>query len=55
MPHTDPEDAATHTGEIDVPAPSDADRKAMFERYAAHPNPLAGKEVIGVSLLDSEL
>ena len=24
------------------------DRKAMFERYAAQPNPLAGKEVIGV-------
>jgi len=38
----------THTGEIDVPTPSAADRKAMFERYAAQPNPLAGKEVIGV-------
>lgn len=24
------------------------DRKAMFERYAAQPNPLAGKDVIGV-------
>ena len=24
------------------------DRKAMFERYPAQPNPLAGKQVIGV-------
>ncbi len=38
----------THTGEIELPTPSEADRKAMFERYAAQPNPLAGKEVISV-------
>lgn len=38
----------THTGETELPTPSEADRKAMFERYAAQPNPLAGKEVIGV-------
>ena len=38
----------THTGELELPTPSEADRKAMFERYAAQPNPLEGKEVIGV-------
>ena len=38
----------THTGETELPTPSEADRKAMFERYAAHPNPLAGTEGIGV-------
>ena len=38
----------THTGELELPTPSEADRKAMFERYAAQPNPLAGKEVINV-------
>lgn len=30
----------THTGEIELPEPSEADRKSMFERYAAMPNPL---------------
>lgn len=38
----------THTGEIDIPTPTQADRDLMFERYAAQPNPLAGKQVIGV-------
>jgi len=38
----------THTGELELPTSSEADRKAMFERYAAQPNPLEGKEVIGV-------
>lgn len=38
----------THTGELELPVPSDADRKAMFERYKAQPNPLAGKQVIAV-------
>lgn len=38
----------THTGEIDLPTPSEADRKAMFERFEAQPNPLTGKQVIGV-------
>lgn len=40
----------THTGEFELPTPSDADRKAMFERYAAMPNPFAGKEVIVVEV-----
>lgn len=40
----------THTGETDLPTPSEDDRKAMFERYAAQPNPLAGKKVIEVSI-----
>jgi len=38
----------THTGELALRTPSDDDRKAMFERYAAQPNPLEGKNVIGV-------
>jgi len=38
----------THTGEFDLLAPSEADRKAMFERYAAQPNPLAGKNIMVV-------
>lgn len=38
----------THTGDFALPESSEDDRKAMFERYAAQPNPLAGKEVIGV-------
>lgn len=38
----------THVGEFDLPIPSDADRKAMFERYILQPDPLAGKEVIKV-------
>lgn len=36
----------THTGEIELPTPTEDDRKAMFERYAAQPNPLAGKRAI---------
>ena len=38
----------THTGEFDLPETTDEDRKVFFERYSAMPNPLAGKEVIGV-------
>lgn len=38
----------THVGEIELPEPSEADRAAMFERYAAQPNPLAGKKAISV-------
>lgn len=37
-----------HTGDFALPESTAEDRKAMFERYAAQPNPLAGKEVIGV-------
>lgn len=40
----------THTGEFDLPTPSKEDRDAMFQRYAAQPNPLAGKEVIAVTV-----
>lgn len=38
----------THTGEFDLPQPTDGDRAAMFERYKSQPDPLAGKEVIGI-------
>jgi hypothetical protein len=38
----------THDGELELPTPSKSDRWAMFERYVAQPNPLEGKEVIGV-------
>jgi hypothetical protein len=38
----------THIGEIELPNPSETERKAMFERYAEQPNPLTGKEVIVV-------
>jgi hypothetical protein len=38
----------THTGELELPTPSAADRQAMFERYIAQPDPLAGKEVTAV-------
>lgn len=37
-----------HIGEIDLPTPSAEDRKAMFERFAAMPNPSAGKDVMAV-------
>ncbi len=40
----------SHTGELELPTPSEADREAMFERYVAQPNPLAGKEVMVVSV-----
>lgn len=39
---------ASHTGEIDVPEPSETDREEMFQRYLSQPNPLAGKDVIPV-------
>ena len=38
----------THTGEIELPNPTNDERKAMFERFKAMPNPLEGKDVIGV-------
>jgi len=40
----------SHTGEIELPTPTEDERKAMFERYAAQPNLLAGKTVIGVQV-----
>ncbi|MBM4091550.1 MAG: hypothetical protein FJ276_19300 [Planctomycetes bacterium] len=36
----------THVGEIELPESTEDDRKAMFERYKALPNPLEGKNVI---------
>jgi hypothetical protein len=44
----DSEYDTTHTGEIDLPEPTAEDRKLFFDRYAAQPNPLAGKQVIVV-------
>ena len=38
----------THTGEITLPTPTAEERKLMFERYVEQPNPLEGKNVIGV-------
>lgn len=40
----------THTGEHELPEPTENDRAAMFERYKAQPNPLEGKEVVAVQL-----
>lgn len=37
----------THTGTIKLPTPSAKDRKLMLERYAAQPDPLVGKRVVG--------
>lgn len=36
----------THTGEIELPEPTEQDRAEMFERYKEMPNPLAGKDVV---------
>lgn len=36
----------THTGEYPLRAMTPEENKAALERYAAMPNPLAGKEVI---------
>lgn len=38
----------THVGEIDLPATTKEQQKLFFERFAAMPNPLAGKDVIRV-------
>ncbi len=38
----------THTGEHPLRAMTADENKAALERYAAMPNPLAGKQVIGV-------
>jgi len=40
----------THTGEFDLPEPTEEDKKTFFERFKQMPNPLADKEVIGVAL-----
>ena len=44
------EDLGIITGETGLMTPTEDDHKAMFERYAAQPNPLAGKEVIAVQV-----
>jgi hypothetical protein len=36
----------THTGEIELPEPTEQARAEMFERYKGMPNPLAGKDVM---------
>jgi hypothetical protein len=38
----------THTGEYTLTEPSEEDRAKMLELYKEQPNPLEGKEVIGV-------
>lgn len=38
----------THTGVIDLPVPSEDDRKTMLQRFLEQPNPLAGKTVIPI-------
>ena len=38
----------THTGEFELPETTSEERKIFFERFAAMPNPLADKKVIGV-------
>lgn len=40
----------THTGEYELPEPTDSDRLAITERYMAQPNPLEGKDVVTVSV-----
>ncbi|MFM7007826.1 MAG: hypothetical protein ACKO0Z_00590 [Betaproteobacteria bacterium] len=40
----------THTGEHPLRAMTPEENKAALERYAAMPNPLAGKEVIAVQV-----
>ena len=36
----------THTGNIEIPVPTEADRAEMFQRYKAQSNPLEGKYVL---------
>lgn len=40
----------SHTGTIELPEPSESDRKAMLQRFLEQPSPLAGKTVIPVVL-----
>lgn len=37
-----------HIGSIELPTPTAKDRELMFERFAAQPNSLAGKDVVCV-------
>jgi hypothetical protein len=38
----------THTGEIELPTPTNEDRQLMTQLYFAQPNPLLGKDVVAV-------
>ena len=38
----------SHIGDYPLPTPTKEDQTVFFERFAAQPNPLAGKNVIGV-------
>lgn len=38
----------THVGEVELPTPSEADRTAMFLRFAAQPNPLASRKPLTI-------
>ena len=40
----------THTGEVELPETTKEEQKIFFERFAAMPNPLIGKDVIAVSV-----
>lgn len=42
----------SHVGDYPLPEPTEEDRAAMMEIYAAQPNPLEGKTVIPVVLDD---
>ena len=44
----------SHTGDVELPEPTEADRVAMFKRYEAQPNPLAGKEVWWTQISESD-
>ena len=39
-----------HSGDYDLPGPTEEDRRLMLERYRAAPDPLEGKETIVVSV-----
>lgn len=40
----------THTGEIELPEPTEEDREAMLNRYKEMPNPIEGKDVVAVQV-----
>ena len=39
-----------HTGEYELPEPTELDRAVMFDRYKTMPNPLQGKKVIALKV-----
>ena len=40
----------THTGEYELPEPTESDRAEMFDRYKAMTSPLEGKKVIAMKV-----